>query len=103
MSEYRIGLIFPNQLFHPAPIIDCDVDLLLLLEDELFFADHNYRLRFHKQKLAYQRYCMEHYAAYLRAEGQAVERLNYDAVKPCLMRLISLIEKRKPNLDFSQL
>jgi deoxyribodipyrimidine photolyase-related protein len=103
LSAYRVGLIFPNQLFHPAPIIDCDVDLLLLLEDELFFADHHYGFRFHKQKLAYQRSCIEHYGLYLRAAGQAVEQLNYDAVEPCLLRVISLVTKQKPNLDLSQL
>ena len=103
MSTYRVGLIFPNQLFHPAPIIDCDVDLLLLLEDELFFADHVYGLRFHKQKLAYQRSCIEHYGLHLRELGQALEQLRYDSAEACLLRVMSLISARKPTLDLSQL
>jgi deoxyribodipyrimidine photolyase-related protein len=103
LSTYRVGLIFPNQLFHAPTIIECDVDLLLLVEDELFIADHNYKIHFHKQKLAYQRSSMAHYAQYLKEAGQSVQRLAYDAEKTCLSRLLSVIKESKPDLDLSLL
>jgi len=103
LSAYRVGLVFPSQLFQRAPILDCAIDLLLLLEDELFFADDIYRLHFHKQKLAYHRSCIDHYILQLADIGQPAEKIGYDATESCLSRVIALIVERKPKFDLQQL
>jgi deoxyribodipyrimidine photolyase-related protein len=48
-------LIYPHQLFEPIPNIKADV--VILIEDELFFNQY----KFHKQKIAYHRATMRRY------------------------------------------
>lgn len=48
-------LIYPHQLFEPLPRINAD--LVIMIEDELFFNQY----KFHKQKIAYHRATMRRY------------------------------------------
>ncbi|EMI22337.1 deoxyribodipyrimidine photolyase-related protein, partial [Rhodopirellula maiorica SM1] len=84
-----ILLIFPHQLFANHPGLKRDPARIVLLEDSLFFGDHQYPMPFHKQKLWLHRASMKRYEAALRDKGYDVQYLDYDAKNP------SLIEKLK--------
>ncbi|MFK7854291.1 MAG: cryptochrome/photolyase family protein [Granulosicoccus sp.] len=70
-----IALVFPNQLYKDHPVLRVPVEKVLLLEDSLFFGDSQYPLRFHKQKLAYHRATMRHFANEVVSAG--VTNLEY--------------------------
>ncbi|GAB4233207.1 MAG: cryptochrome/photolyase family protein [Chlamydiales bacterium] len=58
MSEAT--LIFPNQLFDRNPALNKKTKVFMI-EDPLFFCDHDYPLKFHKKKLILHRASMQRY------------------------------------------
>jgi deoxyribodipyrimidine photolyase-related protein len=87
-----IALVFPNQLFRDHPLLRDCVEKVLLIEDSLFFGDSQYPLRFHKQKLAYHRATMAHFADHLSHSGVTnIETLPYQATNA----LASLCQRLK--------
>lgn len=62
-------LIFPHQLFERHAGLDHTPDLIVLIEDSLFFNDHQYPVNFHRQKRILHRASMRHYADSLRQQG----------------------------------
>jgi deoxyribodipyrimidine photolyase-related protein len=71
------ALIFPHQLFAEHPAFPAAA-AAVLVEDPLFFGDHRYPARFHRQKLILHRASMKAYAARLQGQGIAVTYLDYD-------------------------
>ncbi len=63
VNTMRAALIYPHQLFIDHPAIR-GVDLCVLIEEPLFFAQY----RFHAQKLILHRASMRHYADALKKE-----------------------------------
>ncbi|MEM9289771.1 MAG: cryptochrome/photolyase family protein, partial [Pseudomonadota bacterium] len=61
-------LIFPHQLFEDHPGLTAAPDKVVLIEDPLFFGDHQYPATFHKQKLWLHRASMARYAQRLKAD-----------------------------------
>jgi deoxyribodipyrimidine photolyase-related protein len=74
-----VALIFPNQLYKVSPILAEEVEKTLLVEDSLFFGDNQYPAQFHKQKLAFQRATMAHYAKRLSKQGHKTQIVPYQA------------------------
>ena len=73
----KLLLLFPNQLFTSHPDIDPTTDEIALLEDELFFSDHQYPVNFHKKKLILHRASMQSYAHDLQEKGTTVHYFNW--------------------------
>lgn len=72
-------LIFPHQLFEEHPGFALHPDLVVMVEDRLFFGDDQYPCHFHKQKLILHRASMRtHYDA-LKKRGMNVQYIEYDA------------------------
>lgn len=71
-----ITLIFPHQLFlqHPALVPGRPV---VLVADSLFFADREFPLRLHAQRLTYQRATLQLYRDRLVAAGYRVASIDY--------------------------
>lgn len=67
MSETKVNLLFPHQLFHNHEIINNGLPTYLL-EEYLFFKEFS----FHKQKLAFHRASMKSYENYLIGKGVKV-------------------------------
>ena len=65
MSE--VNIIFPHQLFEHSPLLKNKFPVYLV-EEHLFFRQY----KFHKQKLAFHRATMKHYANYLIEKGKEV-------------------------------
>lgn len=70
-----MNLLFPHQLFEAQPLLR-QGEPIVLVEEHLFFRE----FRFHRQKLAYHRASMRHYAAWL--EGRGVEVRYISATDP---------------------
>lgn len=62
-------LIFPHQLFDPHPGWQHEPNLVVLIEDSLFFGDWQYPADFHLQKLWLHRASMAQYGEKLRQQG----------------------------------
>ena len=58
-----INLIFPHQLFQESPLFEVHVPMYII-EEYLFFKQYP----FHKQKIAFHRATMQHYADFLRKD-----------------------------------
>lgn len=67
MKQKEAIIIFPNQLFKNAAILNTDCDIYLV-EEYLFFKQYKY----HKQKIAFHRATMKSYAAYLESKIKTV-------------------------------
>lgn len=67
-----IFLIFPNQLFEISPFLDkifkneknIKKSIFYIIEDSLFFGDSQYKMKFHKQKIALHRATMKFYCGH---------------------------------------
>ncbi|MEM1106048.1 MAG: cryptochrome/photolyase family protein [Pseudomonadota bacterium] len=70
-------LIFPHQLFAEHPGFAEKPSQILLVEDSLFFGDHQYPARFHKQKLWLHRASMARYAKAQEDAGRPVSTVSY--------------------------
>ena len=77
MTHTSALLVFPHQLFFDHPGLSKDPDVVVLLEDSLFFGDAAYPLAFHKQKLWFHRATMTRYAALLRERGLTVRHVEH--------------------------
>lgn len=69
-------LLFPNQLFEHHDI-DLRMYSIVLIEDSLFFKDHQYSVNFHCKKLIFHRASMQCYASHLRDSGFTVSYLDW--------------------------
>ncbi len=56
----RVGFVFPHQLYLPNPVLSLS-RRIYLIEDPLYFFDHQYPVLFHKQKLILHRASMKRY------------------------------------------
>ena len=81
------ALVFPHQLFAEHPALARDPDIVVLVEDSLFFGDAHHPASFHRQKLAYHRATMAAYADRLEAGGRTVERIAYEGPDSALPAL----------------
>ncbi|MEO0548551.1 MAG: cryptochrome/photolyase family protein [Pseudomonadota bacterium] len=86
-------LVFPHQLFANHPGIETNPDLIVLIEDPLFFGDAQYPMRFHKQKLWLHRASMARYAEMLQDGGQRVETVRYSVGRPILKDTVERLSK----------
>ena len=95
-------LLFPNQLFAEHQNIDASTHTIVLIEDALFFKDHQYPVNFHCKKLIFHRASMQCYASYLRDLGYNVSYLNWkeNGLKSFFKTLIqdNAKENEKPSL-----
>ena len=82
IEHTMILLILPNQLFAKHPGLKLKPSRVILLEDSLFFGDHQYPMQFHKQKLWLHRASMKRYESELREKGYEVQYVDYDAKNP---------------------
>ncbi|MEE2879381.1 MAG: cryptochrome/photolyase family protein [Pseudomonadota bacterium] len=84
-------LIFPHQLFAHHPGLDKRPDRIVLIEDNLFFGDRQYPMRFHKQKLWLHRASMTRYIKRLeplKPEAELVRHIPGEALLgPTISRL----------------
>lgn len=71
-----IGLIFPHQLFSPSPLLQ-QVDRVYLVEDSLFFQDHEFPLTWHVQKLVFHRATMQWYFDHVLVPEFGSDRAEY--------------------------
>jgi len=70
-------LLFPNQLFEQHDGIHASTHSIVLIEDTLFFKDHQYPVNFHCKKLIFHRASMQCYASYLRDLGFTVDYFDW--------------------------
>ncbi len=70
-------LIFPHQLYEDHPAFAHQVDLVVMIEDRLFFGDDQYPCHFHKQKLILHRASMRHHYDGLKKHEINVEYIEY--------------------------
>jgi deoxyribodipyrimidine photolyase-related protein len=73
----EILIVLPNQLFAKHPGLKRKPQLVLLLEDSLFFGDSRYPAKFHKQKLWLHRATMKRYQGMLEDKGLKTLYLDY--------------------------
>lgn len=63
----NIGIVYPNQLFaiKELPYDVKKMDVVLIVEDPIYYADQERKLHFNMLKLIYQRACSKYYENYL--------------------------------------
>lgn len=66
-------LIFPHQLFENHPGFSLKPDVIVLIEDSLFFGDTQYPANFHRQKLMLHRASMQFFVQTLRSQEYRVD------------------------------
>ena len=74
------SIIFPNQLFFPNPILSKNRKVFII-EDPLFFQDHEYPVKFHKQKLLLHFLSLDSYQNELVKNGYDVIRIDLKKLK----------------------
>ncbi len=75
MNSYLI--IFPHQLHKEHLGLKYKPEKIFIVEDSLFFFDHQYPVNFHKQKLILHRASMKQYQDHLTSLGFDVEYRDY--------------------------
>jgi len=85
------ALVFPHQLFSDSPALHGSPERVVMIEDTLFFGDERYPARFHKQKLAYHRATMAHWARQQRDAGRRVDLHAYTGPAPMLGALLQAL------------
>lgn len=70
-------LVFPNNLFKELPIELKSSDKIILIEEPLFFKDHERISNFNKLKLLLHRASMRYYFDYLKEQGFNVEYYDF--------------------------
>ena len=83
MSQQKVSIIFPHQLFKTSPVLE-QVDVFYLVEEFLFFTHY----KFHQQKLAFHRASMKAYQDYLLSLGKTVHYINATQKKLDIRELI---------------
>ncbi len=86
-------IVFPNQLFEEHPGLKLVLSRVVLIEDSLFFGDHHYPARFHKQKLWLHRATMKRYQAWLVDQGFQTQYFGYDPAPDALQKHLEEICK----------
>lgn len=90
-------LVFPNQLFESHPGFILDPARVILVEDSLFFRDHVYPLRLHKQKLWLHRATMKRFQAVAQSKGFATLYIEYDKRPNALVYQLGELQKSGGN------
>jgi deoxyribodipyrimidine photolyase-related protein len=72
----KSAVIFPHQLFQDLSFFK-DVEKIYLIEDSLFFYDHKYKIKFHKQKILLHRASMQFYFKHLTTHKLNCEYVEY--------------------------
>lgn len=87
----KICIIFPNQLFEIKyyPFNLNEIDLLILIEDPLFFKDKERKLLFNPLKLMYQVACMRYYYDYCIDNHLKVKYIKYYSNPESIYKFIS--------------
>lgn len=85
------AIIFPNQLFKNVEFLSL-VDIVYLIEEDLFFNQFN----FHQQKIIFHRASMQYYKNYL--ENLGIKVLYIEAKNP-LSKIENLIQKLSENSE----
>ena len=70
-------LIFPHQLHRDHLGLSQKIDRIFLIEESLFFKDHQYPVNFHKQKLILHRASMLEYQSFLSKQGFETHYFDY--------------------------
>ncbi len=70
-------LIFPHQLYYDHPAFTQQLDLIVMIEDRLFYGDDQYPCNFHKQKLILHRASMRCHYDRLIKRKMNVEYIEY--------------------------
>ena len=60
-------LVYPHQLFSPHPALSRNRQVFII-EDPLFFLDHEFPLKFHKQKIVLHHLSINNYYNKLKKE-----------------------------------
>jgi len=89
----KAALIFPHQLFKEHPVLQAKPSTVFLVEHPLFFGDHTYPARMHKQKLAYHRATMAAYQSQLERKRFNCEIAQYQRGKEPLPALCKRLSK----------
>ncbi|MGC9517813.1 MAG: cryptochrome/photolyase family protein [Methanomicrobiales archaeon] len=76
VNESSATLIFPNQLFKSHPGF-YKTNNVFLIEEQLFFGDYKYYIKFHKKKLVLHRASMRAFFDYLESENFQVEYIEH--------------------------
>ena len=88
-------LIFPNQLFENHPGFALQPDMIVLIEDSLFFGDDVYPLRFHRKKLNFQRTAMKKYALFCQKRGFNTMYLDHEKTKDSLYKHLKTVKNKE--------
>ena len=94
MDTNQALLIFPHQLFEAHPGFEIDHDLVVLIEDPLFFGDRHHPAAFHLQKLWLHRTSMKRYAEHLEQRGIPVEYVEHDGDRDVLGETMNALAGR---------
>ena len=94
MDTHQALLIFPHQLFEAHPGFEIDHDLVVLIEDPLFFGDRHHPAAFHLQKLWLHRTSMKRYAEDLEQRGIPVEYVEHDGDRDVLGETMNALAGR---------
>lgn len=90
-----IGLLFPHQLFEEHPILE-KCSQLYLIEEHLFFREFN----FHKQKLAFHRASMKHYAEKLGKRGIELRYIDSAQVESDIPQLLKTLKNDEVEVHY---
>lgn len=101
----NIYIVFPHQLFELQYLsLPCDtIDLFMIVEDTLFFADAERQLHFNLLKLIYQRASMKYYESYLRNSKMKVKYLDWEPKYDYWMKHIQQEYGNNNNLHITNL
>ena len=72
----EVTLIFPHQLFSSHPAISRNRQVLIV-EDPLFFHDHEFPVKFHKQKILLHHLSIDNYYKKLKNDNYDVKIVSY--------------------------
>lgn len=93
----NVALVFPHQLFRQSLLFEQSIDRFILIEDDLFFGDTQYPLRFHGQKLAYHRASLSHYRQWLCQRAET-DLIRYQSGDPALDRAFAALPEEDMTL-----
>ncbi len=76
----NIAIIYPNQLYEVKylPYEIKKMDMIILVEDTIFFEDSEKELKFNMLKLIFQRASMKYYQSYLKKYTNKIAYLDFD-------------------------
>ncbi len=95
MADTNALLIFPHQLFAQHPGFEHSPDKIVLIEDDLFFGDQQYPVKFHKQKLWFHRATMKRFEEHLTSQDVVVDYINHDPKKQALSTSLKRLRRQK--------